>query len=74
MTRKKAESITLSVPVETARILYTILEYAPLVEKAIMNEKAASGVTFRKFTKKERDQLLALYDDLAFKLSTEMWS
>lgn len=71
---KSKRKIVLTVPVETARILYTILKYAPAIEKTIMDEKTKSGITFRKFTDGERKKLLELYDDLAIKLSMEAWS
>jgi len=69
MSIKKKQSLTMNVPVETARILYDILEYVPLVEQAINDEKAKKGITFRKLTKSERQLLVDLYDDLAFRLT-----
>lgn len=69
MTKNKDPRILLSIPVVTARFLYTILEHASVVEDALVE----SGVVVR-FTKSQKKQLVELYDDLAFKLSMELYN
>jgi hypothetical protein len=67
MTSKKDLRITLSVPVETARILYILLEYAPVVDEALTRKQ------IMKFSNAQKQSLVELYDDLGFKLSMELW-
>lgn len=64
---KKGASVTLRVPVETARILYTLLEYAPVVDEELTRKQ------IMKFSNAQKESLLNLYDELAFKLSMELF-
>ncbi len=66
---KEMQNVTLSVPVDACRILYTILENAPAIEKALSDQKIT-----RKFTPTQKKLLVELHDQLGFKLSMELWS
>lgn len=68
MPKKQAvngEKITLTIPYHMAVILYSMLENAPLFEQALIEHTNWD----RKFTRKEKDMMLELYDKLGFELT-----